>query len=537
MFPLSFSRARLRAAVAAAVVAGSVALTGCQTDGVDMAKAMKPLSAEMLALIESKGMDKNAPILVRIFKEESELEVWKKNRDGEFALLKTYPICRWSGELGPKIKQGDRQAPEGFYTITPAQMNPRSQYYLSFNLGYPNAFDRAHGRTGSHLMVHGACSSAGCYSMTDEQIAEIYALGREAFFGGQKTFQVQAYPFRMTPLNMARHRNNPHFAFWKMLKVGYDHFEVARAEPKVEVCEKRYVFDPQQPPGSTEPLRFNPTARCPDYVVPPEIADAVAAKEKRDELAFAELVKRGTPTVPTKMGLDGGMHPSFVALLNPQHVRDENGNVRWLVENPSIGTKIPRVTTASADPRITAPVEAPATVASIQQAPATVPMPRPAPRRRAYVSRSAPPAATASNASEAQKSPGVIDDLLSAPSRAASSVARVFGFAREEPKPTPEPKVNQARRAPTHRVATKPRATPTPPEKPAAQTVEAETPAKPPLRRSAEAKPAEAKTSGDKPAETHATARPASSGPTLISGSQPVLPSGGFENRWPGSFR
>ena len=111
----------------------------------------------------------------------------------------------------------------------PGQMNPNSQFYLSFNLGYPNAFDRAHGRTGAHLMVHGDCSSRGCYAMTDEQIAEIYALGREAFFGGQRSFQVQAYPFRMTPQNMAKHRNNPHMAFWKMLKEGNDHFEVTQA--------------------------------------------------------------------------------------------------------------------------------------------------------------------------------------------------------------------------------------------------------------------------------------------------------------------
>ena len=148
--------------------------------------------------IKPKNMDEESPILVRLFKEESELEVWKQDRDGRFALLKTYPICRWSGDLGPKIKEGDRQAPEGFYNITPAQMNPNSQYYLSFNIGYPNAYDRAYGRTGAHLMVHGDCSSRGCYAMTDEQIAEIYALGARSFFGGQTSFQVQAYPFRMT---------------------------------------------------------------------------------------------------------------------------------------------------------------------------------------------------------------------------------------------------------------------------------------------------------------------------------------------------
>ena len=139
-------------------------------------------------------------------------------------------------------------------------MNPNSQFYLSFDLGYPNAFDRAHGRTGAHLMVHGDCSSRGCYSMTDEQISEIYALGREAFFGGQRAFQVQAYPFRMTPENFARHRNSPHLAFWKMLKRGNDHFETTKLEPKVNVCEKRYVFDAYERIDPLRPLSFSASA-------------------------------------------------------------------------------------------------------------------------------------------------------------------------------------------------------------------------------------------------------------------------------------
>ena len=256
------------------------------------ARRHAPLSDKMVADIEQKNMDKESPILVRMFKEESELEVWKQDRSGRFALLKTYPICRWSGELGPKIKEGDRQAPEGFYTITPGQMNPNSQYYLSFNLGYPNAFDRAHGRTGAHLMVHGDCSSRGCYSMTDEQIAEIYALGREAFFGGQRAFQVQAYPFRMTPQNMAKHRNNPHMAFWKMLKQGNDHFEVTRLEPKVDVCEKRYVFDAAVAGDRRARWRSAPpaSARCSRCRTrsPAPCSD----KQRRDEIQIAQLSRR-----------------------------------------------------------------------------------------------------------------------------------------------------------------------------------------------------------------------------------------------------
>ena len=202
----------------------------------------------MLSLLLQRNMPKRSPILIRIFKEESELEVWKQDTTGRFELLKVYPICRWSGDLGPKITEGDRQAPEGFYTITPGLMNPNSNYYLAINTGFPNAYDRANDRHGGFLMIHGDCSSRGCYAMTDEQIGEIYSLARESFLGGQPSFQIQAYPFRMTPTNLARHRTSPHLAFWKMLKIGNDHFEATHLEPKVDVCDKHYVFDAQQPP-------------------------------------------------------------------------------------------------------------------------------------------------------------------------------------------------------------------------------------------------------------------------------------------------
>jgi murein L,D-transpeptidase YafK len=304
-------RPLVRALLASAAIAAALALAGCNTDSTSAVNGrhMQPLSDRMLADIESKNMAKESPILVRIFKEESELEVWKEDKSGRFALLHTYPICRWSGELGPKVKQGDRQAPEGFYTITPGLMNPNSNYYLAINTGFPNAYDRANGRTGAFLMIHGDCSSAGCYAMTDEQVAEIYALARESFFGGQKSFQIQAYPFRMTPLNMARHRNSPHLAFWKMLKQGYDHFEVARLEPKVDVCERRYVFDAESSG------RFSPADRCPAYSVREEIAAAVREKQRRDDVRTAELINRGAPAAPIKMGTDGGMNATFLTAV------------------------------------------------------------------------------------------------------------------------------------------------------------------------------------------------------------------------------
>jgi murein L,D-transpeptidase YafK len=262
-----------------------------------------------------KDMDLQSPILIRLFKQEAELEVWKQDRSGRFALLKTYPICRWSGDLGPKIREGDRQAPEGFYAISPGQMNPQSAYYLSFNTGYPNAFDKALGRTGSELMVHGDCSSRGCYAMTDEQIAEIYSLGRESFFGGQRAFQFQAYPFRMTPVNLAKHRNNPNMPFWKMIKEGYDHFEVTRREPKVDFCEKKYVFDAAKAPNATRDPVFDASAKCPAYVVPTEIADAVRQKQQDDEAETAKLVAKGMPVARMNTGVDGGMNKVFAAKL------------------------------------------------------------------------------------------------------------------------------------------------------------------------------------------------------------------------------
>ena len=311
------NRSLVRALVTSAALAGAgVLVAGCNGDDISLAnnaKANQPVPPKLIADMTAKDMDLQSPILVRLFKQEAELEIWKQDRSGRFALLKTYPICRWSGDLGPKVREGDRQAPEGFYAISPAQMNPQSAYYLSFNTGYPNAFDKALGRTGSQLMVHGDCSSRGCYAMTDEQIAEIYSLGRESFFGGQKSFQLQAYPFKMTAANMAKHRNNPNMPFWKMIKEGNDHFEVTKQEPKVDFCEKKYVFDAVKAPNATRDPVFDASAKCPAYVIPDEVADAVREKQATDLAETARLIAKGTPVARTNTGIDGGMHRVFAA--------------------------------------------------------------------------------------------------------------------------------------------------------------------------------------------------------------------------------
>jgi murein L,D-transpeptidase YafK len=303
-------------------------------------KATKELSPELLALLKQNHMPKHSRIVVRIFKEEAELEVWKEDTTGRFKLLKIYPICRWSGDLGPKMREGDRQTPEGFYTITAKLLNPNSDFYLAINTGFPNIFDKANYRNGTFLMIHGDCSSSGCYAMTDEQIGEIYGLARDSLLGGRPSFQVQAYPFRLTPANLARHRTNPHMAFWKMLKIGNDHFEATHLEPKVDVCDRRYVFDAQQPPNSPEPPVFDPQAQCPAFVVNPKIARAARAKQRADEIEYARLVKSNVSVAPIHSGLDGGMnevfHAQFPSVIVPLAIVLPPGSGHELPQLPPV---------------------------------------------------------------------------------------------------------------------------------------------------------------------------------------------------------
>jgi murein L,D-transpeptidase YafK len=305
----------VRALLLTAVFAGALTPVRCLgEDGNQLpTKATMELSRELLSLLQQKKMPKHSPILVRIFKEEAELEVWKQDTTGHFQILKIYPICRWSGDLGPKFHEGDRQAPEGFYRITPELMNPNSNYYLAINTGFPNSFDKANERDGTFLMVHGDCWSSGCYAMTDEQMGEIYSLARDSLAGSQPSFQIQAYPFRLTPANLARHRTNPNMDFWKMLKIGNDHFEATHLEPKVDVCNRRYVFDAQQPPNSSKPLVFDPTANCPAFVVKPKMARAALEKQHADEVEYTRLVKDDVPAAPIYSGLDGGMNNVFLS--------------------------------------------------------------------------------------------------------------------------------------------------------------------------------------------------------------------------------
>jgi murein L,D-transpeptidase YafK len=270
-------RLRIRHSAAPLVTAAIIAITaaglgGCSSALYQQEKTVRTgvVRAATVRNMEKLNMDRTAPVLIRVYKEENTLEVWKQDRTGRFALLNNYPICKYSGNLGPKIATGDRQAPEGFYDITPDQMNPMSTEYLSFNTGFPNAYDRSLGRTGSFLMVHGGCASVGCYAMTDAGIEEIYGLVDEAFKGGQEKVQLQAFPFRMTAQNLARHAGDPNVPFWQMLKTGSDAFHATERPPAVAVCDRRYVFN-----AAMTDEDLDPSAPC-----PPGIDLAAAARAR-----------------------------------------------------------------------------------------------------------------------------------------------------------------------------------------------------------------------------------------------------------------
>jgi hypothetical protein len=330
-------------------------------------------------------------------------------------------------------------------------------------------------------MVHGDCSSRGCYAMTDEQIAEIYALGRESFFGGQRAFQLQAYPFKMTPINMAKHRNNPNMPFWKMIKQGWDHFEVTRQEPKVDFCEKKYVFDAARAPDARQDPAFYASAKCPVYAVPEDIAEAVRAKQQQDRIETARLISKGTPVVRANPGIDGGMHQVFAAKLPDGSTGlSEGGEGQGL------------------------------SLAALTRAPGTIPAHVNPPRGRAtaLAAPTAPPPAAATRmaaVTSSEKSDGFF-----------SSLARKVGFVGMDTTATTRPAPAKPKVIETRRNAAPPR--------PEASVPKAAAAPKPADTKHAAARPQLKPSLPDTPAPAAKDA--------LVAGSQPIVPANSFDSRF-----
>ncbi|MGE0055851.1 MAG: murein L,D-transpeptidase family protein [Hyphomicrobium sp.] len=203
--------------------------------------------------LKQKGVSIRAPILIRIFKAESELEVWKE-KQGQMVLFATYPICHWSGMLGPKLREGDKQAPEGFYTITKRQLYHAGRWPRSLLLNYPNIYDQAEARTGSDILIHGGCTSVGCFAMTNPVSDEIHRLTESAIDGGQQDVPIHVFPFRMTEENVKSHPSTAWSGFWANLKEGYDAFELTKRIPHVSVCSSRYTFSESSGSSNTGPV-------------------------------------------------------------------------------------------------------------------------------------------------------------------------------------------------------------------------------------------------------------------------------------------
>ena len=203
--------------------------------------AAKRVRPELERALKAKGLRFGAPVFLRAFKEEGELELWVQRRDnGKYEHFRTWEVAAQSGKLGPKLAEGDGQVPEGFYFVPRAGMKPDSIFHLAFNIGYPNAYDRHHGRTGTFIMIHGNRVSIGCLAMTDAKIEEIYTLCDAALENGQPYFRVHIFPFRMTPEKMAR--ESEWADFWANLKEGYDHFEREKIPPDTTLQDGRYRF-------------------------------------------------------------------------------------------------------------------------------------------------------------------------------------------------------------------------------------------------------------------------------------------------------
>lgn len=415
----------IRRLASAALMVSALVIAGCSGSLEDIApKAERELPQKILTQMKAKGMRKDAPIMMRIFKEEGELEVWKQKTNGRYDLIASYDICKWSGKLGPKYTEGDRQAPEGFYTVNPAQMNPRSQYHLAFNIGFPNAYDRANGRSGTHLMVHGACSSAGCYSMTDEQVEEIYAFARDAFRGGQQAFQLQAYPFRMSAANMARYKDDPNYPFWTMLKEGYDYFQVTKQPPKVDVCERRYVFNKVAADGA----RFDPVAACPPATTPQPLLTAYQSYQKAYQMDFAKATK-AMRKQETKPSIYGVQEAALVADWSRRRARGERVTAEPPSLAPASGNAAAQTMTAYSTPENSSASE------QVQATGSTVPVPQPEAQAAAQGTEAAQVPAQAQSELQALPAPnprrfGAAQNEAVEPSAAArtrSAITNLFG--------------------------------------------------------------------------------------------------------------
>ncbi len=226
------------------IISAIVSVAAAQRESSRSREVVARVAPTMRIDLAEKGLRLGDAVYLRLFKEERELEVWVRERDRSYVLFERLPICAWSGRLGPKFREGDMQSPEGFYRVGGSQLNPRSMFHLAFNLGFPNRFDRFHRRTGSALMIHGSCLSAGCYAMTDPVVERLWVLVDAALRRGVRSIPVHVFPFRMTDENMHARRDHEAAPFWRQLLPAFEMFERTSRLPRIRVVRGRYVVVP-----------------------------------------------------------------------------------------------------------------------------------------------------------------------------------------------------------------------------------------------------------------------------------------------------
>ena len=304
--------------------------------------------------LAAKGLTAGSAVFIRIFKSQSELEIWME-KDGTFQLFDTYPICHWSGTLGPKTHEGDKQTPEGFYTVTSRQLHRIGRWRQALNLGFPNAFDQSLNRDGSYILVHGGCSSVGCFAMTNPVIEEIYILTSAALRAGQRHVPVHVFPFRMKDTTLEKYKDSEWHPFWTDLKAGYDAFEKTKRPPQVTVCKGRYIVND----ASTGPLEAG--AKSPLAVCGPTAAELLSSdksawlvplQNKAQSLAPvadpaaaqpATMQSSPAPQAPTETALDQAPVPQTLTAASPP-------------TSPQVPPQAARETTQQANPQLTGPL-------------------------------------------------------------------------------------------------------------------------------------------------------------------------------------
>jgi len=184
-------------------------------------------------------------LIIRAFKREKAMELWAADEPNQPHIrLRRYMIAAWSGELGPKRREGDGQVPEGLYEID--RFNPSSQFHLSMRLNYPNASDRVFAdkdNPGTDIYIHGSDVSIGCMAMTDRVIEELYLACYESSTASNRRVQVLVLPYKgkapagMWPGEMV--------SLWEQLFAISNRFDETHVLPRVRItADGAYVLRP-----------------------------------------------------------------------------------------------------------------------------------------------------------------------------------------------------------------------------------------------------------------------------------------------------